>query len=374
MYIISPEVVAYSISFFYGTALYAIQLLIPFYLHSQGFSAWEIGIIVAAPNLLRLLVHPFAGAISDRIGERNALMGSFMAITVAALCFSRFSSLESIFAIQLLLMGISRALYYPAIHSYSSRISEAKTPYIFGRLNSLFGAGQMVGLGSSGYLIMLSGFERSFLFSAMVGGLIVFLSLLMPGIPRKKEFIGVVEMAKKLVRVAKIKQIFAGTYCGFAAAIPFVLLSSFYPVYLENEGLTKGLIGVLSAGYTIGFILLGFVIGELLKRFGFRNLATCSLILMGWAMLLIITFPSFNVLLPVLLLLGISTAGPYLSIALSSYGFSVSFLIVPLITGLLVDQLGMGQMLLAVAFFVLILGMLVHCIFNRLGVYNYWAM
>ncbi len=386
---VNPETLVYCISFFYGTALYLIQLLIPFYLYSQGYSAWKIGIIVAIPNLFRVMFHPYAGAITDRIGEINVLLGSFTAISIAALFLSKFSGFMEIFTIQLLAMSLSRTLYYPAIQSYSSQINQSKTPNIFGRINSFFGIGSMVGLGISGYLTVLLGFKKSFLFSAVIGGFIVFLTLLMPGIPRKKRILGIAEMTKNLIRITKTRQLFAGTYCSFIAAIPFILISSFYPIYFENKGLTKELIGILSASYNLGFAFLGFLIGQLLKLLGFRNLASFSLLLMGASMLVIVIFPSFKMLFPMMLLLGISTVGPYLiyqtigsqyskaeergaSIALSSYGFSISFLTVPLFLGLLVEQLGVDKVLLIVASGVLVLGFIVRYIFNTFNLFDSW--
>lgn len=387
---INPEIAAYCISFFYGAALYIIQLLIPFYLHGQGFSAWEIGTVVSSSSLLRVLVHPFAGAISDRFGERHALIGSFTAITIAALCFSRFSSFTAIFAIQIIFMSISRTFYWPAIHSYCSRISPLKAPHILGRVNSIFGAGSMIGLGLSGYLATLLGFERAFLFSAFFGGVAVLVALSMPIIPRKLEIIGAVDMLKKLVRIAQVKQLFAGTLCGFIAAIPFVLLGSFYPIFLEKEGLTKELIGILSAGFNIGYILIGIVVGQVLKLFGFRNLATFSMLLMGLSMFFIFTFPFFYVLLPVMLVLGISTGGPNLiyqivgsiysnpedrgaSIAFSSYGFSLAYLVVPLFSGLLVEQLGIREVLMLLSIIVLIIGTIIRYLFNILNLSDSWV-
>ncbi|MEW5920250.1 MAG: MFS transporter [Bacillota bacterium] len=381
---INPEISAYILSFLYGAALYIIQLLVPFYLHSQGFSAWGIGVVVASPGLFRFLFHPFAGAISDRIGERNTLLGSFTAITLAALCFSRFSSFTAILIIQLLFMSVSRTFYWPAIHSYSSRVDPLRTPHILGRAASVFGAGSMLGLGASGYLATLLGFERAFLFSALMGVLAVLAAFAMPVIPRKQEVIGAVKMVKKLVRLARIKQFFAGSLCGFVAALPFVLISSFYPVFLENEGLTKGLIGILSAVYNIGFISLGLIVGHLLERLGFRNLSMISMLLMGGAMIFVLVFPSFIVLLPVMLLLGVSTSGPNLiyqtvgslyskpedrgaAIALSGYGFPTAFLVVPLITGFLVNYLGLQGVLLLIASLVLGGGIFIRFIFNLLG-------
>ena len=196
-------------------------------------------------------------------------------------------------------------------------------------------------------------------------------------------------MTKNLIRITKTRQLFAGTYCSFIAAIPFILISSFYPIYFENKGLTKELIGILSASYNLGFAFLGFLIGQLLKLLGFRNLASFSLLLMGASMLVIVIFPSFKMLFPMMLLLGISTVGPYLiyqtigsqyskaeergaSIALSSYGFSISFLTVPLFLGLLVEQLGVDKVLLIVASGVLVLGFIVRYIFNTFNLFDSW--
>lgn len=380
-----PIFAAYGLSFLYGAALYIIQLMVPFYLHSEGFSTWQIGAVVASPGLLRVVVHPFAGTVSDRIGERNVLVGSFAAIMIAALFFSQSTSFTAIFTIQLLFMSFSRTFFWPAIHSYCSRINPDKTPHILGRAASYFGTGSMIGLGASGFLATVLGFERAFLFSALMGLLAFLGALAMPVIPRKREVVGAAMMVRKLIEMAKVKQLFGGLLCGFAAALPFVLISSFYPVYLENVGLDKGLIGVLSATYNIGFILLGLVVGSLLERLGFHLLATASLLSMGLAMLFVFIFPSFIVLLPVMFLLGISTAGPNIiyqtmgslyskpeergaAMALSGYGFPLAFLIVPFLTGILMEYMGMEGVLLLLALTVIAGGILVPSIFNRLNI------
>ncbi len=182
-----------------------------------------------------------------------------------------------------------------------------------------------------------------------------------------------------------VRQLYAGTVCGFMAALPFVMISSFYPVYLEDNGLAKEMIGTLSAGYYIGFILLGMVVGNLLERIGFRNLATLSLLLMGCSMVIVSILPTSFALFPAMLLLGVSTAGPNLiyqtigsmyskpedlgaTIALSSYGFPLSFFVVPLIIGLIANQLGMRLVLIMVAIFVLLGGIVIRHYFNYLEV------
>lgn len=379
------EVATYCGSFFYGAALYIIQLLVPLHMYSHGFSPSEIGMVVASPGLARILIHPFAGLVSDRVGERRVLIASFTAMSLAAVCFSQSSSFLALFAVQLL-MGVSRAFYWPAMQSYGSRADPLRVPYILGRAASCGGVGNMIGLTMSGYLAMLLGFTWAFLTSAVAGGLALLTALSMPPLPRKaRQVKGVAETLRVLAKMARVRQLYTGTMCGFTAALPFALISSFYPVYLEGHGLTKGMVGLLSASYNIGFILLGLVAGLFVERFGSRKVYEVSLFLMGVMMLAILAFPSFGVLIPTMFALGVSTAGPNLlyqttasiysrpeergaAISVSGYGFPFAFFLVPLVLGFVADAIGIRNALLAVAVVVLTGGMAARHMFRLLGV------
>lgn len=384
----TPEIAAYCSSFTFGLALYLIQLLLPLYMHSQGFSGSEIGLIVASPSFFRVVVHPLAGMVSDRIGERNVLLISFSMVMAAGIFFSKSPDFLMLLLVQMFLMGASRAFFWPTIHSFSSRVNPVKTPHILGRVASSFGAGSMVGLALSGYLVIWFGFTWAFMASAFSGAVALLMAALMPVIPRGEKILSVADAFRSLGKNARIKQLYAGTTCGFTAALPFVLISSFYPIFLENKGFTEDIVGIFSASYNVGFILLGIIVGIIAERFGFRLLASTSTLLMGAAMLVIVNFSYLPVLLMGAFILGIATAGPNMlyqeigslysipeerggAMAISGYGFPLAFLVIPLGFGVLADLFGVENVLLIMSLIVLAEGFVIRIIFNLLNLKDF---
>jgi len=123
----------YLAGFTYHIGLGATLILVPLYALHLGFDLAELGVIIASQAVFGLLLRLFAGAISDRFGERWVLLGSFGAMIAGAAIIGVSDTFGTLVLGQTFL-GISRATYWTATQSYCSRINPAKSGTLLGRM------------------------------------------------------------------------------------------------------------------------------------------------------------------------------------------------------------------------------------------------
>lgn len=128
-------------------------LVLPFsvvYLHEvRGFSLSDVGVLIAIPAIVGMLVLAPAGHLVDRIGARVVIMGSIIASLLGNLLLAA-ATTEWVAALALVVEGFGAAVIWPAVQSLvaalmPSKIRQRYFGMSFSLLNLGIGIGGIIG-------------------------------------------------------------------------------------------------------------------------------------------------------------------------------------------------------------------------------------
>jgi MFS family permease len=274
----------YLAGFTYHIGLGGTLILVPLYALHLGFDLAELGVIIASQAVFGLFLRLFAGAISDRFGERWVLLSSFGTMLVGAAIIGVSNAFWALILGQTFL-GISRATYWTATQSYCSRINPAKSGTLLGRMSSSRTSGDMVGAALAGLVAETMGYGSAWGIIVVLGGVGLVVSWVLPLLPRKDALRG---FKQALVPIPSMVRSPSMAMAGFTAfvvsttmTIPVILLVP-YLRELENGETTIGLVRTASL---IGSVAIGVIFGKIVSRTGQQNLYVLALSVVGVSML-----------------------------------------------------------------------------------------
>ncbi len=266
-----------------------LQILVPLYALSLGFSIIKISSLVSLPVLVELVVRFGGSAFSDRFGERRVLQICFllMALSGAVLLFADHY-------IHLLLAQAlafcSRSTFWTSIQSLGSQLPGANLGKKLGKLFAWNYGGGLIGLSLGGAILALLGFQKAFILLTSVAVLCVALSLAFPHVEPKPSGRTVWEITQGLGRFLGHRHIWLAISVSFAAALPSTLSQSIYPLYLAFLDYREQWIGLLVSLRTLGPLMIGLMLGSFISISRQRGIyalgmAGLGLFLMatGWA-------------------------------------------------------------------------------------------
>lgn len=265
----------------------ATLLLVPLYALHLGFRLNELGVLVASQAVFGLFLRLFAGAISDRFGERYVLWTSYATVIVGSLIFGLSSSFWVLIAAQTFL-GISRAMYWTATQSYGSRINPARSGTLLGRISSSGTAGQMVGGLSAGVLAQAMGYGWAWGAVVCLAAVGLLGSLALPMLPRKRTTRGFAQAWAPIPGIAKNPSMGLAGFSAFVASTSMTMAVILLIPYLKELGNGEALVSAIRTVGSFGSVLMGIMFGRVVARFGQRNLYVAVLSLEG---LMLLTVP-----------------------------------------------------------------------------------
>ena len=270
----------YSASFSYHVTLGSTLLLVPLYALHLGFRLNELGVLVGSQALFGLFLRLFAGAICDRFSERYVLWASFSTSIVGAAVFGLSTTFWMLILAQTFL-GISRALYWTSTQSYGSRINPIKSGTLLGRMSSSGLLGQMAGGVAAGFIAETFGYGWSW--SMVVGltaiGLIGMLAL--PELPRKQASRGFKQALAPIPSIARTPSMALAGFTAFAASTSMTMAVILLVPYLREQGNGETVVSAVRQVGSIGGVVIGVTFGQLVARFGQKNLYAITLGTMG---------------------------------------------------------------------------------------------
>jgi len=191
----------------------------------------------------------------DRWGEKAVLLFSIVCMILSGpLYLSRY--VHWIITAHLLI-GFSRALYWPPSESYVSKGFGFTLERRLGFFNLAVGSGLILGPLLAGFLLGNLGFDEAFIgFSAGVGTLLVAV-LLMPTLTGEvlEKQKNNESLLKSIPKLIKTKPIIIASLSRYVSALPVALFSSFIPVYLVQIGFSPEVIGISISLRGIFFML-----------------------------------------------------------------------------------------------------------------------
>ena len=240
-----------------------LQVLVPLYALSLGFSIIKISSLVSLPVLVELVVRFGGSAVSDRFGERRVLQICFLLMALSGatlLAADRYIHL----ALAQALAFCSRSTFWTSIQSLGSQLPGSDLGKKLGRLYAWNSGGGVIGLSAGGAVLALLGFEKAFMLLTAGAIFCVILSLLFPRIEPKPSGRTLWQVTTGIGRFLGYGHIWLGISVSFAAALPSTLGQALYPLYLAFLGYEEQWIGLLVSLRVFGPLVIGLMLGSLI--------------------------------------------------------------------------------------------------------------
>lgn len=254
----SARVIAlYSSGFLWNVCMGALQVLVPLYGLSLGYSIVTISSLVSLPVLIELVVRFGGSAFSDRFGERRTLRACFLMMGLAGATLLT-ADRYLLIAVAQSLAFCSRSTFWISIQSLVSQLPGAHHGKKLGRLSAWNYAGGFAGLTLGGVLLGFMGFAHAFTAIIALSVVSLGLTFAFPHTEPKPHGRKLVHVAGGIGKFLVQRHIWLTVSVSFAASLPSVMSQSMYPLYLEFVGYRDQWIGALSALRTVGPIVIGF--------------------------------------------------------------------------------------------------------------------
>ncbi|MBP1155424.1 MULTISPECIES: MFS transporter [unclassified Paenibacillus] len=112
-----------------------------------------------------------------------------------------------------------------------------------------------------------------------------------------------------LFHVMRCKPFYIAGISAFTAAVPFVLIYSFYPVFFKELGFSEATIGGITALLSVGYIIIGFTYGKLESLLGRKFLLCMGMA--GTGIWIILSPFISNMWIFMILIMGLGVTGGY---------------------------------------------------------------
>ena len=274
----------YLAGFTYHIGLGATLILVPLYALHLGFDLAELGVIIGSQAVFGLFLRLFAGAISDRFGERWVLLGSFGAMIAGAAIIGVSNTFWTLILGQTFL-GISRATYWTATQSYCSRINPAKSGTLLGRMSSSRTSGDMVGAALAGLIAETLGYGSAWAILAGLGGVGLVGSSVLPILPRKDALRSFKQALAPIPSMARSPSMAMAGFTAFVVSTAMTMAVILLVPYLRELGNGETTVGLVRTGGLVGSVGIGVIFGRIVSRTGQKNLYVFALSAMGVIML-----------------------------------------------------------------------------------------
>ncbi len=170
----SPAWILFLLSASVGVAMMGLGIiwpLVPVYAVELGASGFQVGLIVAAFNVARTCLNPFAGRLSDRWGRRSFILLGLLLYAVVSVLYIQSTRIESLILVRLL-HGFTSVLVIPIAMALSADIApQHRLGLYLGTLNMAIMLGFAVGPALGGVIRDYFGMPSAFY---TMGGLALF--------------------------------------------------------------------------------------------------------------------------------------------------------------------------------------------------------
>lgn len=252
----------------FGLAMTAqINFLVPLRARELGASFDIIGIIVGAGALAPALLSVPLGSVIDRLGPRRSFLVGTASAAVLALMFVFVTNYWWFLVLQPLL-GLARNLGWVASQSYVTSLGTAEQrPGYTGRFSFFSNGGQMLGPVMVGGVAQLFGFQWAFVFVAGYAAVFAVTGLLLaetrtPDQAPAKQGTGV----RSALELLKLRGIRVVLLFSFGRLWTTWVYTTFFPVYLVDQGIEPGVVGTVMAASGVVATALAPTAGFLGRR------------------------------------------------------------------------------------------------------------
>lgn len=237
-----------------------IQIFVPIFLFTIGFSLAQIFLFFAIQHTIRALVVPLSIMTSGKIGAKHVLSSSLVFPLLFYLAFARIPEMPSLFFVAAIFMGIAQGYGWPAYHLHTSKITPDNNR---GKTLAFIIILQTVTLALApaigGYVI------ENFGISGLIWTVVILFSLAAITLINTKEVFAGHRLNTRLLGFKKVaRDAIANGFFNTRAVISFIV----WPLFMFTI-----LPGFKNIGYLEGFsvalsIIALFFIGKFLDRHG----------------------------------------------------------------------------------------------------------
>jgi DHA1 family solute carrier family 18 vesicular amine transporter 1/2 len=255
-----------------------------------GASATMIGLLFGSFGVTLLAVSVPMGALSDRTGRRLPLVAGMVALAGAAALFAGAGSLPGLFAARLIQGAADGVTWVVGFALIADLYGPDERGRVLGYVMSGTSAGIMIGPSIGGWLYQAGGLRLPF---ALVSGLALAcaagfaLIRLPPGHPTSRQ-----------VAMWSVIRVPAVALCVAAVVVTGATLAMLEPIlplfFNKRLGLTPAQIGLLFGVAATASIVMPFVYGPLIDRWGGRRLTLVGLVASAAWMPILATASSFE--------------------------------------------------------------------------------
>lgn len=283
-----------------GTLLFAIFIdmlgfgivmpILPRYAESLGAPAWQIGWVMGIFSLAQLIMLPFWGYLSDRIGRKPVLVISMLGTAVGYLIIGVGRSM--------LIVLLGRALDGAAggnISVIQASVTDLTTPEeragMMGKIGAAYGLGFIFGPALGGWSAHYWGGASPMLIGACLAALNVLLIIAILPEPLKEKKIKRAEHPPlwKILEHVDRKKYLPALSTFFCFVVGFSMMMTLLTLFFYHRyGINELQVGYVYTMFgVIAIVLEGGLFGLLAKKFSHRGIAvTGALLLVGAAFMM----------------------------------------------------------------------------------------
>lgn len=270
--------------FFYFAFVGAFAPYFALYLQDTGLSAWEIGLLMAVPQVMRLLAPNLWGWLADRWGRRAPIVR--LAALFSALAFLGFFFTREfppmLAAMALVWFFWSAAL--PLVEAMTLARLEGRTER-YGRIRLWGSVGFIVSVLAIGALL-----DRQPIGALLWACLLILAGVLASACALPEPTLASEGAAPALRGVLRRPEVIALLAASFCMSVAHGPLYVFYSIHLVDHGFGKSAVGLYWSLGVVAEILVFLYMPRLVRRHRLRSLLAASFalavlrfLLIGWA-------------------------------------------------------------------------------------------
>lgn len=265
----------------YWCSLYTYVPILSPYLESIPFSYTMIGIVLGSYGLLQLLVRFPLGMLSDRLRRRKPFVAlGFVTSALGCLMFLIFQDEIGVTAARAM-TGVSASTWVAFTVLYASYFTSESATKAMGSISVATVAGQLLGMGGSGFMSELWGWSSTF----WLGGLCAIAGLLLSFLMYEpKEGIARTPMrVTDLTSVVRTPLLLKVSFLSILAhAVLFITMFGFTPSYAVSIGANQASLSILVFAFMIPHAAASWLSGnKLTPRYGAWPVILIGLIVSG---------------------------------------------------------------------------------------------
>ncbi len=357
-------------------------VLTPLFGVTLGLSVLDIGSLIGLPYLVTIVMRFVGGAFADRYGEHRMLQACYSINVLAAVALCMASGFFSLM-LSSALANLSRSVFWVPAQSMASQLSRRNPGKMLGQLSAANYTGQLLGLALGGILAGWLGYATTFVLVALACVLGMLLGFALPPIRSKPEGRTVWRVTVGMSRRLMERRTWLLLTSSCAAAVPFGITQSVYPVYMSGLSFPEGWISVVIAVRSIGPVVIGLALGSEITIARERVFYAVSM--GGLGLCILATAWSEGLLALGLCITGLGMAGGVADLlnqvqavdlsrasdrsavmAATGLGWNMAPMALPLLLGWAADAWGFGVMFLATGCFFLLVAVCTPLVYRTL--------